>query len=118
METLYVYLEDDKPVMLDGYYLTSYHKCPVKIGDTAKLVFLKGSGPPTRHNTRYNESNKIEIVRVTSIRFQYWNGDNDHNTNPALDKYILRETIPGYKNWVEVEFISEIRDDKLNQLGI
>lgn len=91
---------DRKPMMLSGYYLTGYHDTPVKIGETAKLVF----------------DERAEIVRIISIRFQFWNGDNDHNTNPSLDKYILKETIPSHKNWVRVQILSEEREDKINTI--
>ena len=61
---------------------------------------------------------RVETVRIISIRLQYWNGDNDHDTNPSLEKYILKQTEPSFKNWVRVQFISEERDNKLSQLGI
>lgn len=92
----------NKPLMLSGYYGTGYHVNPIKVGDKVKLVF----------------SDTEEIARVISIRMQYWNGDNDHDTNPSLDKYILKETIPSHKNWLRVEFLPEERNSKLNQLGL
>ena len=126
METLYVYddpnsiaekgediscYDNRMPLMLNGYYGVGYHINPVKVGEIAKLIF--NSTPVTDgHDLR------VETVRIISIRFQYWNGDNDHDTNPSLEKYILKQTEPSFKNWVRVQFISEERDNKLNQLGI
>lgn len=127
METLYVYDDpksikgdelmpkviddyaDRKPLMLNGYYGTGYHDRPVKVGEVVKLIF--NSSPVTD-----GKDLRVEICRVISIRFQWWNGDNDPKTNPSLEKYILNETVPSHKNWIKVQFIQEERDSKLNEL--
>ena len=110
MQSLYVYNNsaDDnsvlgiQPITLDGYYLTGYHDSPIKVGERAILLLNKDID---------GKEFRTETVRVMSIRMQYWKGgDTD------LHKYVLEETVPSYKNWLKVQFISEEREEKLNEL--
>jgi hypothetical protein len=101
MQTLYVYPDNDGfSVTQSDYILTGYHDSPVKIGDIISL--------------RYPDGNKT--CKVLDIRQQWWNGDNNPETNPSLFKYILTETDPSYKNWLKVKNLSDIREEKLNEI--
>lgn len=83
--------KDRKPLMLNGYYGVGYHSNPIKIGEVAKLIF--NASPVTD-----GEDLRVEIVRIISIKPQFWNGNDDE---------YHEETIPSYKNWVKVQFIAE-----------
>lgn len=115
METLYVYSDSDGPILSDGYYLTGYHNNPIKVGERVILLFNIDNDhfPHKQSSTTIGIKDfRRETVKVMSIRFQYWNFVD--GTNP--DKYILEETVPSYKNWLKVQFITEERDEKLNEL--
>jgi hypothetical protein len=118
MQSLYVYTNPEdhdngrktaeclQPIMLDGYYLTGYHDTPIKVGD--RVILLFSMDIDCREFRR-------ELVRVMSIRMQYWDMSNKGG-DTDLHKFILEETVPSYKNWLKVQFISEEREEKLNEL--
>ena len=96
------YHDENKPLEVSGFYLTGYHETPIKIGEMVRLQF----------------KDNITTYKVLDIRFQWWNGDDHPRTNLALGKYKLEETIPSHKNWLKVQPLDEIRQSKLNELGI
>ena len=108
----------------DGYFhlLDSlYLKESIKVGDMIELILFadtKNEYLWPDHYKGYKSTNHSEVVRVIGIRNIKYNDDVWYGSSIKKTITDVSESTPGEYTSVKVEFLPEIRESKLENLGI